>query len=82
MQRVLSMARRAAPVELPVLIAGESGVGKTALARYIHEGRATERMGRSSSSTARAFPLPWILGLERRTVYRKVAELGLDDDTE
>jgi DNA-binding NtrC family response regulator len=37
MQRVLSVARRAAASDLPILIAGESGVGKTALARFIHE---------------------------------------------
>lgn len=37
MQRVLTLAQRAASSDLPVLIAGESGVGKTALARFIHE---------------------------------------------
>jgi DNA-binding NtrC family response regulator len=41
MQRVLTIARRAAGSDLPVLITGESGVGKTALARFIHE--ASER---------------------------------------
>jgi DNA-binding NtrC family response regulator len=41
MQRVLSKARRAATADLPVLICGESGVGKTALARFIHA--ASER---------------------------------------
>ncbi len=37
MQRVLSLARRAASSHLPILITGESGVGKGALARFIHE---------------------------------------------
>jgi DNA-binding NtrC family response regulator len=37
MQRVLELARRAARSALPVLITGESGVGKGALARFLHE---------------------------------------------
>jgi DNA-binding NtrC family response regulator len=37
MQAVLATARRAAPTPAPVLITGESGVGKGALARLIHE---------------------------------------------
>jgi DNA-binding NtrC family response regulator len=37
MKHVLSIAHRAAASDLPVLITGESGVGKTALARFIHE---------------------------------------------
>lgn len=40
MKRVLIMARKAAAVDLPILITGESGVGKTALARYIHDASA------------------------------------------
>ena len=41
MQRVLEWARRVAKSHLPVLITGESGVGKGALARFIH--KASER---------------------------------------
>jgi DNA-binding NtrC family response regulator len=37
MKRVLSIATKAARASSAVLITGESGVGKTALARFIHE---------------------------------------------
>jgi DNA-binding NtrC family response regulator len=37
MKSALDLARRAARSHLPVLVTGESGVGKGALARYIHE---------------------------------------------
>lgn len=37
MQRALELVRRAAPSKLPVLLTGESGVGKGALARALHE---------------------------------------------
>jgi DNA-binding NtrC family response regulator len=37
MQKALELVRRAAPSKLPVLITGESGVGKGALARALHE---------------------------------------------
>jgi DNA-binding NtrC family response regulator len=36
MRQVLAEAARAAPLELPVLITGEAGVGKERLARWIH----------------------------------------------
>jgi DNA-binding NtrC family response regulator len=36
MQAVLALARRAAPGNAPVLIMGESGTGKSELARYVH----------------------------------------------
>ncbi len=37
MQKALELVRRAAPSRLPVLFTGESGVGKGALARALHE---------------------------------------------
>jgi PAS domain S-box-containing protein len=37
MQQVLATARKAAKVDVNVLLLGESGVGKTALARWIHQ---------------------------------------------
>lgn len=36
MTQVLSMARRVAPSDLPILITGENGTGKSLLADYIH----------------------------------------------
>jgi DNA-binding NtrC family response regulator len=45
MKGALELARRAARSHLPVLVTGESGVGKGALARFIHEhsGRSASR---------------------------------------
>lgn len=40
MQHTLELATRAARSQLPVLITGESGVGKGALARFIHDSSA------------------------------------------
>jgi len=37
MQKILQLAGRAAQINSPVLLTGESGVGKGALARFIHE---------------------------------------------
>ncbi len=37
MKQLLALARKAAAIKSPVLITGESGVGKTALARFIHD---------------------------------------------
>jgi DNA-binding NtrC family response regulator len=37
MKQLLTLAKRAAAIKSPVLITGESGVGKTALARFIHD---------------------------------------------
>src|SRR5690606_7700801 len=36
MKRLLDLAQRAARSELPVLLTGESGVGKSAIARFVH----------------------------------------------
>ena len=43
-QRTLALVRKAAPLDLPVLITGESGVGKELVARALHRwsGRAAE----------------------------------------
>jgi DNA-binding NtrC family response regulator len=37
MKELLALAKKAAAIKSPVLITGESGVGKTALARFIHD---------------------------------------------
>lgn len=37
MRRVLDVAERAAQSHLPIMLTGESGVGKTALAQFIHQ---------------------------------------------
>ena len=37
MQKILQLASRAAQINSPVLLTGESGAGKGALARFIHE---------------------------------------------
>lgn len=44
MQRVYDLALRVAAVDTPVLVQGESGVGKEVLANYIHE-NSTRRSG-------------------------------------
>jgi DNA-binding NtrC family response regulator len=43
MERVRELVRRAAVSDLPVLLVGETGVGKEVLARSIHEGGARKR---------------------------------------
>jgi DNA-binding NtrC family response regulator len=55
MQQVLDLARRAARSHLPVLITGESGVGKGALARFVHE-NSNSRGGRYVQLNCAALP--------------------------
>ncbi|WP_300156472.1 sigma-54-dependent Fis family transcriptional regulator [Solidesulfovibrio sp.] len=37
MKAIMQQIRRVAPLEIPILIQGETGTGKTMIARYIHE---------------------------------------------
>ncbi len=55
MQRVLDIARRAARSDATVLITGESGAGKGALARWIHE-RSARRDGQLVQINCAALP--------------------------
>lgn len=55
MQRALDLARRAAKSHLPVLITGESGVGKGALARFVHES-SERRAGKYVQLNCAALP--------------------------
>ena len=55
MQRALELVRRAAPSRLPVLITGESGVGKGALARVLHE-TSDRRAGKFVQLNCAALP--------------------------
>ncbi|HKP59413.1 MAG TPA: sigma-54 dependent transcriptional regulator [Polyangiales bacterium] len=59
MQQVLAIATRAASLEAPVLITGESGVGKTALARLIH-GRGPRSKARFLELNCAALPSPLV----------------------
>ncbi|HKU40998.1 MAG TPA: sigma-54 dependent transcriptional regulator [Polyangiales bacterium] len=59
MQQVLSFATRAASLDAPVLITGESGVGKTALARLIHE-RGPRSKGQFLELNCAALPSPLV----------------------
>ncbi|MFT3712904.1 MAG: sigma-54 dependent transcriptional regulator [Archangium sp.] len=55
MQRAVELVRRAAPSRLPVLITGESGVGKGALARVLHE-MSDRRAGKFVQLNCAALP--------------------------
>jgi DNA-binding NtrC family response regulator len=59
MQQVLAIATRAASLEAPVLLTGESGVGKTALARLIHE-RGPRSKGQFLELNCAALPSPLV----------------------
>lgn len=54
MQRVRELVRRLAPSEVPILIVGESGVGKEVVARALHE--CSMRRGRLVGFNAAAVP--------------------------
>ena len=47
MERVWSLANRIADTDVPVLLVGESGVGKDVIARRIHATQPARRRGRS-----------------------------------
>jgi DNA-binding NtrC family response regulator len=55
MQRVLALATRAAASAVPVLLTGESGVGKGAVARHIHD-QSPRRSGTFVSVNCAALP--------------------------
>lgn len=55
MQAALDLARRAAKSHLPILVTGESGVGKGALARFVHE-CSPRRAGRYVQLNCAALP--------------------------
>ncbi|HEY1099158.1 MAG TPA: sigma-54 dependent transcriptional regulator, partial [Myxococcota bacterium] len=77
MQRLLSLAQRAAMSDAPVLITGESGTGKTRLARFIHE------QGRRKSAAfvpVNCAALPPTLAESELFGVRKGAFTGADSD--
>lgn len=55
MQAILSLAQRGADSDLPILITGESGVGKGALARFIH-GASRRQAGQFVQLNCAALP--------------------------
>ncbi len=59
MQRVIALGRRAAASNIPVLIEGESGVGKELIARAIQGESERKPASRSSPSTAAPSPRTW-----------------------
>lgn len=76
MQEVLKLARRAAETSSTVLITGESGVGKGAIARYIHDQSARRERPFLQVNCA-ALPAPLVeteLFGARRGAYTDAAE--------
>jgi DNA-binding NtrC family response regulator len=77
MGRVLDLAGRAAKRPVPVLIEGESGVGKEVVARFIHEGSL---VAASPFLAVNAAALPDTLLESELFGYRRGAFTGADRD--
>ncbi len=53
MENIVSLSQKIAAVDTPVLILGESGVGKDMLAKYIHNAGDRKKTGRLRQSELR-----------------------------
>ncbi len=67
MQQVLDLAQRAARADTPILLTGESGTGKSAVARFIHEvsGRAGEFIELNCASLPASLVESELFGVKR-----------------
>lgn len=79
MQRLLELARRAAPTDATVLVTGESGTGKERLARYIHE---HSNRGGGTFQAINCGALPETLLESELFGYKKGAFTGASADKE